>query len=244
MSNTTNYKRFVIDSRSDYIIYLRMIIVQSHKLIKSLKKYTEELNNKLEELNLRNKPNALIDTEIYEEFNDKIGNVEHRLLNIVGDLQADSMSYYKFKKMLLKRNIEVKNDLGALSKEMESNLSTVNVNRNWALHMPESLLHAQIETIKEIWSKNDLQEFLTKFNPVGVPYLKKYEGKWLISLHEQCVGNLKLYEEVYESMLLDYGRLLGTEPIINEMQYEIRDFESEIELPKTSYAMQQRKYKK
>ena len=54
----------------------------------------------------------------------------------------------------------------------------------------------------------------------------------MISLHEQCVGNLKLYEEVYESMLLDYGRLLGTEPIINEMQYEIRDFESEIELLK------------
>ncbi len=74
--------------------------------------------------------------------------------------------------------------------------------------------------------------------------LKKYEGKWLISLHKQCVGNLKLYEEVYESMLLDYEKLLGTEPIINEMQYEIRDFESEIELPKTSFAMQQRKYKK
>ncbi|WP_110928075.1 hypothetical protein [Bacillus massiliglaciei] len=244
MSNKTNYKKFVIDSRSDYIVYLRMIIVQSHKLLKRLNKYSDELNHKIDELNLRNKPNALFDTEIYEEFNDKIGNVEHRLLNIVGDLQTDSISYYKFRKMLLKRNIEVKNDLGTLSEEMESNLSTVNVSRNWALHMPESLLHAQIENIKEIWDKKELQEFLTKFNPVGVPYFKKYQGKWLISLYEQCVGNLSLYEEVYKSMLSDYEKLLGIEPIINEIQYGERDFESEIKLPQTSFAMQQRKYNK
>lgn len=244
MNNTTNYKKFVINSRSDYIIYLRMIIVQTHKLIKRYKKYTDELNNKIEEGNVRNKPSTLINTELYDEFNDKIGYIEHRLLNIVGDLQDDSMSYYKFRKKLLKRNTEVKKDLGQLSEEMGSKLFKVNVSRNWALHMPESILHAQIENIKEIWTKNELQEFLTTFNPIGVPFFKKYEGKWLLSLHEQCLFNLELYEEVYNSMLLDYDKLLGTESIINEIQYEIRDFESESKLPKTSYAMQQRKYKK
>lgn len=244
MSNTTNYKRFVIDSKNDYIIYLRNIIIQSHKLIKRLSKYTNELNNSIEELNLRNNENALIDSEVYEEFNDKISNIENRLSNIIGDLQSDSISYYKFRKTLIRRNIEVKNELGMLSKEIENILSSANVSRNWSLHMPESLLHAQMENLKELFTKKDVQDFLSIFNPVGVPYFKKYQGKWLISLYEQCVNNLTLHEKVYKSMLLDYEKLIGTKPIINEVQYEERDFESEIMLPQKSFEMQQRKYKR
>lgn len=60
---------------------------------------------------------------------------------------------------------------------MKNNLSSANVNRNWSLHTPESLLHAQLENIKELWSKSDVQQFLTSFNPVGVPFLKSFNNK-------------------------------------------------------------------
>ncbi|MBD8138498.1 hypothetical protein IFR10_23770 [Bacillus sp. CFBP 13597] len=242
--NDQNFKKFIINSRSDFIVYLRFLIIGAFKNLKRYDLYVEQLEQKIQKLNLRNKPNAIIDSEIYEEFNDKIQRVSNKLLNLFGDLQSDSLSYFKFRKQLVKRNIEVKKDLGELSEGLSKYLKLANESRNWGLHEPESLLNAHLENIGKLWSKEEVDLYKTQFNPINIPDFEKYEGKWLISLYTECTNNRQLYAELYQSMLTDYKNLIGTFPEIKEFNVPVRPLESELLIPKTSLLMQQKKYNK
>ncbi|MBK5446320.1 MULTISPECIES: hypothetical protein [unclassified Peribacillus] len=57
----------------------------------------------------------------------------------MGDMQSDYISYNKFKRTLVKRNIEVKQLIGKISEELSKLLNEMNTMRNWGLHEPESL---------------------------------------------------------------------------------------------------------
>ncbi|OAH53098.1 hypothetical protein AWH48_12130 [Domibacillus aminovorans] len=240
MSN--QYKKFVLNDKVDFLVYLRQLIIVSTKCLKKYDLYVKQLEEKIEELELNKRPNRKIDSEIYEEFNDKMQRNSNQLLNIFGDLQPDSMSYYKFRKILLKRNIEVKETLGDLSKELWKNLKDVNIARNWGMHEPESLLNAHLENIKEQWSKEELEIYRTRFSPIHVPNFLAYEGKWLISLLEEFKTNRKGYDELYNSMISDYEKLIEQSLEIKYVDFKVRPLESEIILPKTSLEMQLRKY--
>ncbi|KGR89470.1 hypothetical protein [Lysinibacillus odysseyi] len=239
-----NFKKFIITSRSDFAIYLRFLIIGTYRSLKKYNLYVEQLGEKIQELDLENKPKTPIDSEIYEEFNDKIQRVSNKLLNLFGDLQSDSLSYYKFRKQLVKRNIEVKKDLGELSELIWKNLSRANEARNWGLHEPESLLNAHFENIEKLWTREEFERYKTEFTTVNIANFNKYEGSWLISLHRECENNQRLYNELYNSMLSDYTLLIGTSPEIKEVDYHTRPLDIELMIPKTSFLMQQKKYKK
>ncbi|PHG66179.1 hypothetical protein [Bacillus wiedmannii] len=241
MSNP-NYKRFTLNSKYDYLTYLRFIIIQSHKFMKRHSFYKECLEREIEELNLMDQPQQAIDSNIYEEHNDRIQFVSSKLLNLFGDLQGDSLSYYKFRKTLVRRNTEVKDTLGTLSKEILEILSSINQTRNWALHMPESLLNSHSEIIKKSWSEAEHNLYLSTFTPINVPFFEKYEGTWLLSLYHECCLCEEDNVAIFNQMICDYKALLGRELTIEEIVYDKRPFEEEIALSKTSFEMQQRKY--
>ncbi|MFA2692168.1 hypothetical protein [Bacillus mycoides] len=241
----SNNKRFQVNSKKDYLIYLRMIIIQGQKLLNTYQKYLKDLKETVQFHNLFEEPNNKINAAVYEENNDKIQFIEHKLLNLFGDMQNDSISYNKFKRRLVKRNIEVKEIIGSLPNELSEMLNVMNTSRNWGLHEPESLLIAHLENIKKQWSKEEVENYLNDFQKIHIPFFDKYEGKWLISLYESCNTNYEFYTSLFEYILDDYKVLLGetSEFEIIYNNYELRDFEKEIVLSKTSFEIQNGKYK-
>lgn len=240
-----NYKQFKVVTKNDYLIYLRQIVISLNKHFNSLEKYGDALKIVIEDLKLAEKPELAIETSLYEDFRDKTQFIENKILNLLGDMQSDSMSYIKFKKSLVKRNIEVKQLIGKVPDELATMLGEMNNARNWGLHEPESLLNAHLENIKGFWSKEEIQWYLNNFNPIYIAKFNKYEGKWLLSLYESVTGNLKLYKDIYEYIIEDYKILSGEENyqiIYNEV--DVRPFELEIQLPQTSMEMQKKKYKR
>jgi hypothetical protein len=239
-----NYKKFIVLNRNDYLIYLRQIIVTLNKHFKSLEKYIIDLENIIGELKLEEVPNQPVDAYIYEEFRDKTQYIEKKILNLLGDMQGDSISYNKFKRTLVKRNIEVKQLIGKIPQQLSELLNEMNINRNWGLHEPESLLNAHLENIKELWPKEEVDLYLNNFTPIQVPIFEKYEGKWVMSLYKSCKGNLDYYKSIYEYILIDYKILSAKEEIEIKFNKIIeRPFESEIQLPMTSFKMQRNQYK-
>lgn len=239
-----NYKRFNVNSKNDYLIYLRFITSSVHTNIKRYNLYIEQLGEKIKELDLYNNQHKKIDSFIYEEFRDKIHAVSIKLKNLFGDNANDALSYYKFRKKLVKNNVEVSKVLGDMSENLKRNLNDVNELRNWGLHEPESLLNAHLENIDVQWPKHEVIYYKTNFNPIMIHVFEKYEGKWLISLYEESKNMSQLYLELYESMLNDYQLLINSKLQIIEILNKNRPFEGEIELPITSFEMQKRKYKK
>ncbi|WP_088338757.1 hypothetical protein [Bacillus cereus] len=237
-----NYKKFTFNNKFDYLVYLRYLIIQSHKFMKRHAIYTVSLQREIEELGLFEQPDQLVDTFVYEEHNDRIQFVSSKLLNLYGDLQGDSLSYYKFRKTLVKRNIEVREILGTLPKEMLELLSSINQSRNWALHMPESLLNSHNVHVKKSWSEAERILYLSKFTPINIPYFEKYEGVWLLSLYNESCSCQEDYEKIYNQMISDYEALIENDLEINEEIYEVRNFKEDSVIPKTSFEMQQRKY--
>lgn len=240
--NKPNYKNFKFNNKFDYLVYLRYLIIQSHKFMKRHAIYTVALEREIEELGLFDQPNQLVDTFIYEEHNDRIQFVSSKLLNLYGDLQADSLSYYKYRKKLVQRNTEVKEILGTLPKEMLELLSSINQSRNWALHMPESLLNSHNVHVEKSWSESQRILYLSEFTPINIPCFEKYEGIWLLSLYNECYLYQENYEKIYNQMISDYETLLEDDLEINEEIYKVRNFKEDSVIPKTSLKMQQRKY--
>ncbi|ASV67003.1 MULTISPECIES: hypothetical protein [Cytobacillus] len=240
-----NYKQFKVVSKNDYLIYLRQIIIGLNNHFNSLEKYGDSLKSIVEELALIENPELEIDSNLYEDFRDKTQFVENKILNLLGDMQNDSMSYTKFKKKLVKRNIEVKQLIGEVPDNLSQMLSEMNNSRNWGLHEPESLLNAHLENIKEFWPKEELNWYLNNFNPIYIAKFNKYEGQWLLSLYHSMTGNLEFYKEIYNYIIEDYKILSGNEDIqITYNDIDVRPFELEIKLPKTSMKMQKKKYKR
>ena len=153
----SNYKQFKVETKNDYLIYLRQIIVGLNKHFNYLEKYADNLKSIVEDLGLIDNPELEIDSSLYEDFRHKTQFVENKILNLLGDMQSDSMSYIKFKKTLVKRNIEVKQLIGKVPDDLSQMLSEMNNSRNWGLHEPESLLNAHLENIKEFWPKGEFE---------------------------------------------------------------------------------------
>lgn len=91
-----NYKQFRVVTKNDYLIYLRQIVIGLNKHFNSLEKYRHALKVIIDELKLEENPKLEIDSSLYEDFRDKTQFVENKILNLLGDMQSDSMSYIKF----------------------------------------------------------------------------------------------------------------------------------------------------
>lgn len=140
-------KQFSVKTQSNCITYLQKIIATSELCLQRLKTY----NLKTKEIIGQYKIGSRIPQEIYEVEQDKTSSVMCYLLNILGDGQKTSISYFKYRQLvekLIKQNVEGVG-LVPIMEDTKQLLDDFNKLRNWQNHIPESLLNSEIELIKD-----------------------------------------------------------------------------------------------
>jgi hypothetical protein len=100
----------------------------------------------------------------------------NQIINLIGDDTREAISYKRFRRIADKNK-----DLGIepLSEDIHILLRRIYTHRNWALHVPESLLSTLIEEEK-IANKNELN----LKSPIHLSYYDYFSGDLFMSLYE------------------------------------------------------------
>lgn len=136
-------KQFPLTSKYNCTIYLNRIISSCEICMDRLKKYNTEGKELLEEYSGK----SIVPHEVYAEMLDKTSNVMDYLLNLLGDAQTSSISYFKFRSYISKHPV-ADVTLTPLEEQIQELLKDFNRIRNWQNHVPESLLIAEMEQVK------------------------------------------------------------------------------------------------
>ena len=82
--------------RQSKVIYLYIIFTSSEICIDTLKRYNIETEKTLKKY----KENDLIPIEVYQDICHKTYNVMEYILNLLGDAQTSSISYFKYRSLI------------------------------------------------------------------------------------------------------------------------------------------------
>ncbi|WJM09795.1 hypothetical protein [Paenibacillus sp. PK1-4R] len=238
-----NYKLYKLESKHDFIHYLRFLIVTAHKQVLQYRKYINELKKTIEELDLNSDEVKFFNGEIYDEFRDKLGFVSLGLLNIFADETNTAASYKKLRK-IIDRKKDIDFGLSDLSDDIQSIISQFNNGRNWSAHMPESIIHAQLEVLEKNKGSEITNKLINNYNPITAYLYKRYDKKWLFSLLDQSSQNYEGFRRVLQQMKKDYSVLIGKSMELVTNHQDIRLFDEDFEIPSLSMEMQNKKYKR
>lgn len=194
-------KQFSIKTHSNCITYLQRIIVTSELCLLRLKKYNSQTKAILEQ----NGENCKITHEIYEIEKDKTNSIMCYLLNILGDAQASSISYFKYRKLaekLIKQNVEGV-ALVPLTEEIKHLMQEFNKLRNWQNHILESLLTSEIELTKE----GKLLPHTV--NPIVLNIRLYVTYDYFKDLYDSNVGFYDAARKIVQICKKDYSLLIG-----------------------------------
>lgn len=162
--------------------------------------YNKEMEKILEQYKGKEK----IPYEIYINVADKTSNVMCYLLNLLGDCQTSSISYFKYRKqvqkIINKGNEELK--LEKLDNDIEATLSEFNKLRNRQNHVPESLLVAEVELIKK-------KEAVLPTNPMTIVHYNYVCYEYFLDLYESNSRFYKGARKVIQAAKRDYKILQG-----------------------------------
>jgi len=238
MSN--NFKSYNLDNKENFIIYLRGLIIMTHKHISVYKRYVDELDKYIKENEYDKIKTACIDPFIYFEYKDKMDGVLAYLLNLIGDETKTAMSYRKFRNFAKKRQSKgLELDLTELSEEIKFILNEFNNLRNWSLHVPESLFTAQFEIAKKYGlEKNSMNTSST----IIIPEFSTYEAEWLVDLLKEHKNIYSGSRKVFQQMKKDYSLLVGESMRIEKKHHNVRPVK-DMDIPRISYEIQRGKYK-
>ncbi len=196
-------KQFSLDNKKNCCIYLLRIITTAEKCLMKLKKYNLQTKEVLDEYAERNA--ATIPYDVYSEFVDKTSNVVSYLLNIIGDAQGVSISYFKYRQQA-KRLMDKQIDgirITVFSDELSELISEFNKMRNWQNHIPESLLISEEELVKQGIAyeqpRNPIEIYL--YNDVTYEYFK--------DLYDNNIGFYEAARKLVQAAKRDYGCLIG-----------------------------------
>ena len=196
-------KQFQLDSKESCCIYLLRIITTAEKCLMKLKKYNLQAKEVLDEYKSKNL--VTIPYDIYGEFVDKTSNVISYLLNVLGDAQGVSISYFKYRqqaKKLVDRQVEGISIL-AFTDELTELIGEFNKMRNWQNHIPESLLISEEALVKQGIAyeqpRNPIEIYL--YNDVTCEYFK--------DLYDNNVGFYEAARKLVQAAKRDYGCLIG-----------------------------------
>lgn len=201
------FKIYKLETKENFIIYLRRLIQSTYTNMEMHKRYLGELKDYISENKIEADSTKKINPYIYMDFKNKISGPSNMLLNLIGDESKSAMSYKKFRAMVKKRQANGL-DLGLLelNEEITNILNQCNVNRNWALHIPESLLTAEREYVKfakDITGSKDI------YNPIKMVKFSSYDAEWLINLLACVEASHEIYQKSFQQMKKDYSILLG-----------------------------------
>ncbi|HCL4438462.1 TPA: hypothetical protein N2D87_003681 [Clostridium botulinum] len=204
-----NMKKFELKEKVDYIVYLQELIGRAYKCMRNERRYLEELSNyiniKINENCGKNPKDIIVKEEIYSKFNDCISNCEAYLLNLAGDQQQSSISYAKFRKIISKRKKKgtLDFDIRDLDEKVINLLNDLNKIRNWANHVPESLLTSEIKMIREGKLMGHSK------NPIVININECYSLDYLKHLYETSYNFYESMVIIHQNMKKDYSCLIG-----------------------------------
>lgn len=201
--SSKHLKQFSIMDNKSCIVYLHKIITTIDIQLNALKRH----NKKLEELinyNIENS-NGTIKYEVYRDMLDMISNPKSYLLNAIGDSQASSISYFKYRnivKKLIDRGVE-NISLSPLTEELEEYLNGFNRLRNWYNHIPESLLTSE----RELVNQGKLEEQI--FNPLYVYYYEDVAIEYVQDMLDESKGFYTIARLLHQAAKRDYSSLFN-----------------------------------
>jgi hypothetical protein len=238
-----NLKVYALETKENFILYLRQLIISTHVQIKYHQRYIDELRGLIELNRFDNHPTKKINPYMYIDINNKIGNVSNKLLNLIGDQTNTAMSYLKFR-VLAKKRMGNGLDLGLtdLTSDMWGILRELNEWRNWALHMPESLFTAELELLEKAMNDRTIEVNPMPNNPIKITEFNYYEAAWLIDLLKETESMHDGFSKSFQQMKMDYSVLIGESMRVEYRRFEVRPIK-DMDVPKISMEIQQRKYK-
>lgn len=193
-------KQFPLDSKDNCCIYLCRIISSCELCMDKLKKYNKQTDLELG----KHSSKDLIPYEIYSELSDKSYNIISYLLNLLGDCQTSSISYFKYRKHIQNRIARGTLDipLTQITDETAGLLSDFNKMRNWINHVPESLLIQEMEMV----CNGTMQ---LPMNPVEIT---RYENVTYEYFEHLYLSNVEFYKDsrqIIQAAKRDYSLLMG-----------------------------------
>lgn len=203
MSSKKGLKQFQIVDKDSCIIYLTKIIGTVDMLLQRLKVYNEQFKKLVDNYSNSNAENVPVG--IYYEMSDKVSSIEDYTLNIIGDCQNTSISYFKYRKQierLIKAGVKDIH-LCNLEDETKQLLNQFNMNRNWQNHIPESLLTSEISLLDE----KSLQDHPA--NPINVVYHNYVTFNYFKDLYINSMGFYQETRTMHQVIKRDYSALIG-----------------------------------
>lgn len=210
--NKKELKQFPLTSKTNCIIYLQRIIATSELCLFKLKGYNESTYNLLQKY----RKNEKIPHEVYAAEKDKTSNVICYLLNILGDAQLTSISYFKFRKQVIKlaKKGDEEIEFTPFSDDIQELISDFNRMRNWQNHIPESLLTSEIELIREG------KFFPHPKNPIELNISQFVTYEYMEDLYNENVGFYRAARKLVQMCKKDYSLLIGESVKITKVFHE------------------------
>ena len=147
--------------------------------------------------------------ELYAEMLDKSSNVIDYLLNLLGDAQTSSISYFKFRSYISKHPVaDVM--LNPLEDDIRELLNDFNRMRNWQNHVPESLLVAEMEQVKA-----GKMEF--PMDPVDITIYRSVTYDYFKNMIEINVSFYNSARKIIQRAKKDYRSIYGKSVTYNRV---------------------------
>lgn len=196
-----NKKQFPLTNKQNCIIYLCRIISSCELCMDKYKIYNEETKEVLS----RYKEGDKIPYRKYSSISDKTSNVMCYLLNLLGDCQSTSISYFKYRKQvqkLINKGIEgIK--INTIDDEITEILSEFNKLRNWQNHIPESILVSELEMI-------EAKMMILPSNPMSIIHYQYVSYEYFMDLYKSNINFCCVARKVIQTIKKDYSLLVGS----------------------------------
>lgn len=202
-------KQFPLDGKENCRIYLLRIVTTAELCIIRLKEYNTQGKAILDKY----ADEKIIPYDIYIDFADKTENVTSYLLNILGDAQSSSISYFKYRKQAKKLMQKDAEGIKVLEwpNELEELLNDFNRLRNWSNHVPESLLISEIDLIEQ----GKAQDF--PYNPIELNLYKSVTYEYFQDLYATNVCFYEMSRKLIQAAKRDYGTLIQDRVIMHRV---------------------------
>lgn len=198
-------KQIPLTNKKNCAVYLNRIISSCERCMDRLKKYNVEGNKLLVEYMGKD----VVPHEVYVELLDKTSSVIMYLLNLLGDAQTSSISYFKFHKHISKHPIaDVR--LNPLEDETRELLNDFNRMRNWQNHIPESLLVAEMEQV-------EAGKMTLPMDPVSIIVYKNVSYAYFKDMVDINVSFYKSARKIIQAAKRDYRNIYGKSVIYNKV---------------------------
>lgn len=216
-------KQFPLTSKENCIVYLNRIISSCERCMDRLRDYNLEGNKLLVEYAGKD----VVPLEIYAELQDKTSNITSYLLNLIGDAQASSISYFKFRNYISKHSISDVS-LNPLDGQIQELLNDFNRMRNWQNHIPESLLVAEMEQVK-------VGKMKFPMDPVNITVYKNVTYDYFKNMIEINISFYNAARKIIQCAKRDYRNVYGKSVMYNRIYVDRPlDFDKSIAAKKSA----------